>query len=278
MRRRAEIRQPRAVEAHGGARRAPRQHAGRGVSGAAGDGVRDGAAARRERVRELQQPVARFRRARSTRCCAARRRARRPRADDRGAPVLDEMSQAARRSACCWRRSVREIQANLRHMEQVLDAFFRDHTQARRARRRSRRTASRSAARCACSGSTTPTGCSALCQQQIDDVCRSGHAGRATRTSSCSPNRCRASASTSRRCEQQRPDRDRLIAPLLAKRLGEAPRAGRRRDRIGRGPRSPNCAPRCRELVAEVQRAPADAAARERTASRSSRACATTPT
>jgi chemosensory pili system protein ChpA (sensor histidine kinase/response regulator) len=39
----------------------------------------------------------------------------------------------------------REIQVNLRRMEQVLDAFFRDHTK-RASWRRSRRTASKFAA------------------------------------------------------------------------------------------------------------------------------------
>ena len=58
----------RAVAADVGPRRAPGRHAGRRRFGAAGDGVRDGAAARRERVRELQQPVARIRRSKSRRC------------------------------------------------------------------------------------------------------------------------------------------------------------------------------------------------------------------
>ena len=46
--------------------------------------------------------------------------------------------------------------------------------------------------------------------------------------------------------EQQRPDRDRLIAPLLAKRLGEAPApSAAPTDRWKR--RSRSCAPRCRD-------------------------------
>ena len=62
--------------------------------------------------------------------------------------------------------------------------------------------------------------------------------------------------------EQQRPDRDRLIAPLLARRLGEGPASARpcRPTRSRR--RSRSSAPRCRASSTEVHRAPADAAAR----------------
>src|SRR4029434_2738702 len=43
------------------------------------------------------------------------------------APLLDEMSKRAQ-ERLLLAQVRREIQANLRHMEQVLDAFFRDST------------------------------------------------------------------------------------------------------------------------------------------------------
>ena len=42
------------------------------------------------------------------------------------APILDEMARRAQ-ERLILAQVAREIQANLRHMEQVLDAFFRDH-------------------------------------------------------------------------------------------------------------------------------------------------------
>ena len=63
--------------------------------------------------------------------------------------------------------------------------------------------------------------------------------------------------------EQQRPDRERLIAPLLARRLGAGARGARRRSR---GESAETAVEELRtalpEIVAEVHRAPADAAAR----------------
>jgi chemosensory pili system protein ChpA (sensor histidine kinase/response regulator) len=68
--------------------------------------------------------------------------------------------------------------------------------------------------------------------------------------------------------EQQRPDRQRLIAPLLAKRLGEAPvePVDHRAETVEHAvDEMRNALP---ALVAEVHRAPADAAAREALKSR----------
>ena len=62
------------------------------------------------------------------------------------APILDEMARRAQ-ERLVLAQVAREIQANLRHMEQVLDAFFRDHSQARRSRDAGRMTAHRSQAR-----------------------------------------------------------------------------------------------------------------------------------
>ena len=47
-------------------------------------------------------------------------------ATDVAAPMLDEMARRAQ-ERLLLAQVAREIQANLRHMEQVLDAFFRDH-------------------------------------------------------------------------------------------------------------------------------------------------------
>ncbi|HXR55563.1 MAG TPA: Hpt domain-containing protein [Casimicrobiaceae bacterium] len=46
------------------------------------------------------------------------------------APALDEMSRRAQERVLLG-QVMREVQVNLRHMEQVLDAFFRDHTRRR---------------------------------------------------------------------------------------------------------------------------------------------------
>ena len=110
-----------------------------------------GAAARRKRVRELLRASPAIFRARSTRCwrgsmpCAQGRAA-----TGGGAPMLDEMSKRAQERVLLAQVG-REIQANLRHMEQVLDAFFRDNTKRAELGDARARTARRSAARCASS-------------------------------------------------------------------------------------------------------------------------------
>ena len=53
--------------------------------------------------------------------------ARAGRAAATSAPALDEMSKKAQ-ERLLLSEVMREVRANLRHMEQVLDAFFRDHT------------------------------------------------------------------------------------------------------------------------------------------------------
>jgi chemosensory pili system protein ChpA (sensor histidine kinase/response regulator) len=179
-------------------------------------------------------------RARSTRCSRdSTPRARDARRGERADARRDEQARAGARAA---RAGGREIQANLRHMEQVLDAFFRDH-----AKRADLRTLAKDSSQIR--GALRMLGLDdagrllELCQQQIDTYaiprCRS-----TTTTSSCSPNRCRARASTSRR-RAAAPDRDRLIAPLLAKRLGEAPaQAPAHADSVENA--VPNCARNCR--------------------------------
>jgi chemosensory pili system protein ChpA (sensor histidine kinase/response regulator) len=158
------------------------------------------------------------------------------------APALDEMSKKAQERVLLS-QVMREVRANLRHMEQVLDAFFRDHTR-------------RSELGALAKDSQQIRG--ALRILELDDadrlpravpdadrsVCESRHAGRRRGSSflaeSLSGPRFYIDAVL-----HQRPDRERIIAPLIAKRLGEAPQpspSSRNRSRT----RSPNCAARCR--------------------------------
>ena len=156
------------------------------------------------RVRELLEPVARFPEAGRRDARAPRRRARRAgRRPASGAPMLDEMSKRAQERVLLAQVG-REIQANLRHMEQVLDAFFRDNTQARRPRDAGQGQRSRSAARCASWDSTTPIACSSFASSRSRPTPIPKRRS-ATRTWSCSPSRCPASASTSRRSSSSGP-------------------------------------------------------------------------
>ena len=199
-----------------------------------------GAAARRERVRELREPVAGVPAAGRRDDRAARRRARRPRAAGGGAPMLDEMSKRAQERVLLAQVG-REIQANLRHMEQVLDAFFRDN------------------------GKRADLATLTKDSQQIRGALRSSASTRPSGCSGCARSRSRRYADPEtpvsnddlellaeslsglgfyiEAVEQQRPDRDRLIAPLIAKRLGEAPAPRRRAARFGRGRGRASCAP-----------------------------------
>ena len=112
----------------------------------------------------------------------------------------------------------REIQANLRHMEQVLDAFFRDHD--KRADLASLAHDSKQIM-----GALKILGLDhaeqllTLCQQQIDE-----YAKPETRVANVDLELLAESLSGLgfyiEAVEQQRPDRERLIEPLLAKRLG----------------------------------------------------------
>ena len=86
------------------------------------------------------------------------------------APILDEMARRAQ-ERLVLAQVAREIQANLRHMEHVLDAFFRDH-----AKRADLRTLAHDSKQI--SGALTILGLERaerllmLCQQQIDDYAR----------------------------------------------------------------------------------------------------------
>jgi len=176
------------------------------------------------------------------------------------APILDEMFRRAH-ERMLMAQVGREIQANLRRMEQVLDAFFRDHS--KRAELASLGKDSRQIR-----GALTMLGQDdaerllGLCQDQIDS-----YANPETAIDGEDLELLAESLSGLgfyiEALEQRRPDRQRLIAPLLAKRLGEvpAPQIDRHAETVEHAVEElRNALP---ALVAEVHRAPADAAARD---------------
>ncbi|HEV2978579.1 MAG TPA: Hpt domain-containing protein [Casimicrobiaceae bacterium] len=139
------------------------------------------------------------------------------------APVLDEMARRAQ-ERLLLAQVAREIQANLRHMEQVLDAFFRDHD--KRADLASLAHDSKQIM-----GALQILGLGhaeqllTLCQQQIDE-----YAKPETQVANVDLELLAESLSGLgfyiEAVEQQRPDRERLIEPLLAKRLGMPAKPG----------------------------------------------------
>jgi chemosensory pili system protein ChpA (sensor histidine kinase/response regulator) len=137
-----------------------------------------------------------------------------------GAPALDEMSKRAQERVLIAQVG-REIQANLRHMEQVLDAFFRDN-----GRRGELATLAKDTAQIR--GALKMLGLDEadrlleLCQQQIEAYAESD-APVSNDDLELLAESLSGLGFYVEAVEQQRPDRDRLIAPLIAKRLGEAP-------------------------------------------------------
>jgi len=139
-----------------------------------------------------------------------------------GAPLLDEMARRSQ-ERLLLAQVAREIQANLRHMEQVLDAFFRDNS--KRAELASLAGDSRQIA-----GALKMLGLDSaerlleLCQQQIDEYAKPDvevhNDDLEMLAESLSGLGFYIEA-----VEQQRPDRDRLITPLLDRRLGVVPSA-----------------------------------------------------
>jgi chemosensory pili system protein ChpA (sensor histidine kinase/response regulator) len=175
------------------------------------------------------------------------------------APMLDEMSKRAQERLLLAQVG-REIQANLRHMEQVLDAFFRDQS-----KRADLATLAKDSQQIR--GALKILGLAdaerllGLCEKQIEN-----YANPDTQVSNDELELLAESLSGLgfyvEAVEQQRPDRERLIAPLLAKRLGEAPKA----VEADRGDSVEAAVTELRSalpaLVAEVHAAPADSAAR----------------
>ncbi len=176
-----------------------------------------------------------------------------------GAPMLDEMSKRAQERVLLAQVG-REIQANLRHMEQVLDAFFRDNgKRADLATLGKDSQQIRGALRIL--GLDDADRLLELCQQQIET-----YANPDTPVSNEDLELLAESLSGLgfyiEAVEQQRPDRDRLIAPFIAKRLGEAPAPVQETaDSVEAAVAELRAA--LPDLVAEVHRAPAHSAARE---------------
>ncbi|MFO1413268.1 MAG: Hpt domain-containing protein [Burkholderiales bacterium] len=176
-----------------------------------------------------------------------------------GAPMLDEMSKRAQERVLLAQVG-REIQANLRHMEQVLDAFFRDSSKRADLATLAKDSAQiRGALRIL--DLEEADRLLELCEQQI--------ATYADPNGPISNEDLELLAESLsglgfyiEAVEQQRPDRDRLIAPLIAKRLGETlePEAPEQ-DSVEAAVAELRAA--LPQLVEEVHRAPADAAARE---------------
>ncbi|MFO1322849.1 MAG: Hpt domain-containing protein [Burkholderiales bacterium] len=176
-----------------------------------------------------------------------------------GAPMLDEMSKRAQERVLLAQVG-REIQANLRHMEQVLDAFFRDN-----AKRADLATLAKDSAQIR--GALRILGLDdadrllELCEQQIatygDPEAPVSNEDLELLAESLSGLGFYIEA-----VEQQRPERDRLIAPLIAKRLGEAP-APTHPERDSVESAVAELRAQLPQLVEEMHRAPADAAARE---------------
>jgi chemosensory pili system protein ChpA (sensor histidine kinase/response regulator) len=175
-----------------------------------------------------------------------------------GAPALDEMSQRAQARVLLG-QVMREVQANLRHMEQVLDAFFRDH-----GRRQDLATLARDSQQIRGALRMLELDDAdrllALCQTQIES-----YADPATPVDEDGLELLAESLSGLGfyidAVLHQRPDRDRIIAPLVAKRLGETPQVA-----IVEPPSVEDSVAELRatlpRLIADVRAAPADAAAR----------------
>src|SRR5690348_13528938 len=175
-----------------------------------------------------------------------------------GAPMLDEMSRRAQERMLLG-QVMREVQANLRHMEQVLDAFFRDHTRrldlaalakdSQQVRGALRILELDDADRLL-----------ALCQAQIESYANPDtpvdEEGLELLAESLSGLGFYVEAVL-----HQRPDRDRIIAPLIAKREGVAPKA-----EVAKPQSVEDSVAELRaalpQLLADVRNAPADAHAR----------------
>src|SRR5450631_693453 len=178
------------------------------------------------------------------------------------APLLDEMARRAQ-ERLLLAQVAREIQANLRHIEQVLDAFFRDHS-----KRAELATLSHDSKQIA--GALKMLGLDraeqllALCQQQIDEYVKPDtpveNEDLELLAESLSGLGFYIEA-----VEQQRPDRERLIEPLLAQRLGIAPAAPAAEDDTVESAVA-DLQVALPATLAAFQRAPGDAPARERLA------------
>lgn len=175
-----------------------------------------------------------------------------------GAPALDEMSRRAQERALLS-QVMREVQANLRRMEQVLDAFFRDNSKRGELSGLAKDSQQiRGALRMLDLDDADRL--LALCQTQIE-----GYANPSTAIDDAGLELLAESLSGLgfyiEAVLQQRPDRDRVIAPLIARRLGEAPQPvqAERQSAEHSVIELRAALPR---LIADLRNAPADAEAR----------------
>ncbi|MDQ6619059.1 MAG: Hpt domain-containing protein [Pseudomonadota bacterium] len=175
------------------------------------------------------------------------------------APGLEEMSRRAQ-DRLLLAQVGREIQTNLRHMEQVLDAFFRDHSKRAELASLVKDSAQvRGALRML--DLHTAEALVVSCEKQIGS-----YADASTAITDEDLELLAESLSGLgfyiEAVEQQRPDHERLIAPLLAKRRGEVPAAQAVPiDSVENAVEElRNALP---QLVAELHRAPADLEARD---------------
>jgi chemosensory pili system protein ChpA (sensor histidine kinase/response regulator) len=176
-----------------------------------------------------------------------------------GAPMLDEMSKRAQERVLLAQVG-REIQANLRHMEQVLDAFFRDNSKRTDLATLGKDSQQiRGALRIL--GLEDADRLLELCQRQIES-----YADPEVPVSNEDLELLAESLSGLgfyiEAVEQQRPDRDRLIAPFIAKRLGEVP-APEQEHTDSVESAVAELRAMLPDLVREVDSAPANSAARE---------------
>ncbi len=163
-----------------------------------------------------------------------------------GAPVLDEMARRAQ-ERLLLAQVAREIQANLRHMEQVLDAFFRDNS-----KRADLATLANDSKQIA--GALKMLGLDraeqllAVCQKQIDDYALPDTAVRSDELEMLAES-LSGLGFYIEAVEQQRPDRERLIAPILEQRLGLAARSAATAGAKPLKWASPRCVRRCRRTL-----------------------------
>jgi chemosensory pili system protein ChpA (sensor histidine kinase/response regulator) len=179
-------------------------------------------------------------------------------APSHGAPALDEMSRRAQERVLLA-QVMREVQANLRHMEQVLDAFFRDHTRRLELGGLTRDSQQiRGALRMLELDDADRL--LALCQAQIESYADPATAvdedGLELLAESLSGLGFYIDAVL-----HQRPDRQRIIAPLIARREGVAPRVELVEPQSLEDSVAELRAALPR-LLADVREAPADASAR----------------
>ena len=132
-------------------------------------------------------------------------------------PMLDEMARRAQ-ERLLLAQVAREIQANLRHMEQVLDAFFRDHDKRGELALLAHDSKQIMGA-LKILGLDHAEQLLALCQQQIDEYAKPDSVV-ANEDLELLAESLSGLGFYIEAVEQQRPDRERLIEPLLAKRLG----------------------------------------------------------